>query len=98
MAHPHGPVPAVARKSARAPRRSRRRAPGFWSRSSDTSGSIPGNGILHLPKSVLDVVLRAISQHNVFIQPVGVIGEQNGFAELNSAETVQHCLVGGIGI
>src|SRR5206468_10253709 len=39
-----GQFPLVARKSARAPRRSRRRAPGFWSRSSDTSGSIPGNG------------------------------------------------------
>ena len=43
------------------------------------------------------MILRAISQHNVFIQPVGVIREENGFAELNPAKAVKRSLVGGIG-
>src|SRR3989442_2527066 len=54
-------------------------------------------GILHLPERVLNVVLGTIGAYNVFIRPVGVIREQNGFAELNPAEAVERGLVGGIG-
>lgn len=54
-------------------------------------------GILHLPERVLNVVLGTIGADNVFIRPVGVIREQNGLAELDAAEAVERCLVGGVG-
>jgi hypothetical protein len=54
-------------------------------------------GVLHLPESVLDVVLRAISQHNVCIQPVGVIGEQNGaFKRSRNAEAALGKFIDGL--
>src|ERR1039457_2221665 len=41
-------------------------------------------GVLHLFEGILNVVLRAIGQYNLFIGPVGVVGKQNGFAELDA--------------
>jgi hypothetical protein len=32
---------------------------------------------------------RTVGQHNLFVGPVGVVGEQNGFAKLNATDVNQ---------
>jgi len=53
--------------------------------------------ILHLLESVLNVVLRAVGQHDFFVGPICVIGKQDGFAPLDSGQSFQRHRVGGEG-
>ena len=50
--------------------------------------------VLHLFEGVLNVVLGAVGRYNLFVGPAVVVGEQNGFAELEAAEQVQGLLIG----
>jgi hypothetical protein len=43
------------------------------------------------------VVLGTISQHDLIVGPSGVIGEQDGLAELHLAQMLQFAVVGGKG-
>src|SRR5712692_1258338 len=45
--------------------------------------------VLHLLEGVLDVILRAVGQHDLLLRPVGIIGKQNGLTELHLAQAVQ---------
>jgi hypothetical protein len=40
--------------------------------------------VLHLFEGILDMVLRAVSQHDLLLRPIGVVGKQNGFAKLDA--------------
>jgi hypothetical protein len=40
------------------------------------------------------VVLRAVGQHDLRLRPVGVVGKQNGLAELDATEPVKSRLIG----
>src|SRR5438874_5859384 len=50
--------------------------------------------ILHLLESFFNVILGAVGQHNLLVGPIGVVGEQEGLAQLHATEPLQCCLVG----
>ena len=46
-------------------------------------------GILHRLEVVLEVALRALGPHDLFVRPVGMVTEQKGFAGLDTAQVVE---------
>jgi hypothetical protein len=47
--------------------------------------------VLHLTKGILDMVLAPVGGHDLLVAPVGVVGEEDRFAEQRALES----LVGG---
>jgi hypothetical protein len=50
--------------------------------------------VLHIRKSILDLRLTTVRQHNLFVAPRMLVGEENAFAQLLLLDP---CIGGSIG-
>ena len=53
--------------------------------------------MFHLLEGVFDTGLRAVGQHDLFVGPIVVVGEQDGLAHLVPAQSIQSRLVSAEG-